>query len=258
MKLSIDTLPLWDGFRQTDCCPFCFIQNRLEELFLETYLGDSVMEPDVRVEVNRKGFCREHYRQLYAQPVSKLGLALMTHTHLKETLGGVERQMEAIDRRCEESTLLKRATGAKDLNDALTAAARSVKEHGESCVVCERIELHMARYYETAYDLWARDREFAALFEGCRGFCLPHWSGLLASCGGPLPGKDKLVFLKRVNELERRALGALEEDLAWFIQKFDYRNTEKPWGNAKDALPRAVNALMGQLVQDETVKGTLK
>ena len=254
MKLSIDTLPLWDGFRQTDDCPFCYIEGRLEALFLETYLGDSVMEPDIRVEVNRKGFCREHYRLLYAQPVSKLGLALMTHTHLKETLAGVTKQMEAIDRRCDESTFLKRATGAKDLTDALTAAAHMVKEHEESCVVCERMALHMARYYETAYDLWGRDRDFAALFNDCQGFCLPHWSGLLASCGGPLLGKEKLAFVKCVNDIERRTLGALEEDLAWFIQKFDYRNTEKPWGNAKDALPRAVNALMGQLVQDETVK----
>ena len=38
----------------------------------------------------------------------------------------------------------------------------------------------------------------------------------------------------------------LEDDLDWFIQKFDHRNMNEPWKNSKDALPRAMHALGGQ------------
>ena len=251
MKISIDTLPLWDAFRQTEQCPFCYIEGQLETLFLDTYLGDAVMEPDVRVEVNQKGFCRDHFKLLFAQPVSKLGLALMTHTHLQQTMAETQKHMEAIDRRAGESTLLKRATGARDLNDAISAAAKAVEEHGKTCVICERMDQHMERYVETAIDLNEHDREFAALFEACHGFCLPHWGAQLKACSGLMVGKGKLEYLRKLNGIQAKALNELEQDLAWFTQKFDYRNADKPWGNSKDALPRAINTLMGQLVEKE-------
>jgi hypothetical protein len=35
----------------------------------------------------------------------------------------------------------------------------------------------------------------------------------------------------------------MEDDLEWFVLKFDYRNIDAPWKNAKDALPRAIALL---------------
>jgi hypothetical protein len=180
MRITIDTIPLWDAFRQTELCPLCFIQNRLETLYLEQYLGDSVMEPDVRVEVNKKGFCREHSKLLYEQKAGKLGLALMTHTNLLETMEQIHKQMEAMDRCCEEvSTPLKRFSGAKDINHLLEETAQQIDERQHSCVICERIDTNMSRYYETTRAMWSHDSDFRTLFEQCNGFCIPHWAALL-------------------------------------------------------------------------------
>ena len=32
----------------------------------------------------------------------------------------------------------------------------------------------------------------------------------------------------------------VNEDISWFIDKFDYRNQDAPWKNSKDALPRGI------------------
>ncbi|MBQ5705906.1 MAG: hypothetical protein IIV73_04775, partial [Bacteroidaceae bacterium] len=43
------------------------------------------MEPSQRIEVNQKGFCADHFKQMY-DAGNRLGLALMTHTYMKETI----------------------------------------------------------------------------------------------------------------------------------------------------------------------------
>lgn len=253
MKISIDTLPLWDAFRQTDICPFCSLTNRLEELFIETYLGDSVMEPDVRIEVNARGFCRNHYKMLFQQKASKLGLALMTHTHLQEKMKAIEAAMANLDKYCDEgSSLIKRAAGSKELSDVLGATADAAETHVASCVVCERVNTHMGRYHETALYMWEHDGEFKKLFEQNPGLCIPHWGRQLKACKGMLITKKHIEFIRKLNEIEKKSLSELERDIEWFTRKFDYRNTNEPWGNSKTALPRAMNMIEGYIVKPES------
>jgi hypothetical protein len=253
MKLSIDTLPLWDAFKQTEICPFCHLENKLQELFIDTYLGDSVMEPDVRIEVNTVGFCPDHFKLLFQQKVSKLGLALMTHTHLMETIKVIDKEMDALDKCCQESnTLLKRATGSRDIGTALDDAAAQAGKRTDTCVVCNRMALHMERYFETALYMWEHDTDFRRLFEQSGGFCIPHWGGQLKACKGAIISKKQLEFIQKLNEMEKKSLAELAKDLEWFTQKFDYRNTDKPWGNSKDALPRAINRIEGYIVKSDS------
>lgn len=253
MRITIDTLPLWDAFKQTDICPFCHLDQRMEELFIDTYLGESVMEPDTRVEVNAKGFCQDHYKLLFQQKTSKLGLSLMTHTHLQEIIKAVEKQIAALDACAEQgSTLFKRAAGQRDFNTALNHAALFSEKGRDTCVVCERTAIHMERYYETALHMWEHDSDFRKLFEACRGFCIPHWGSQLKACKGALITKKQIEFINKLNEIEKKSLSELEKDLEWFTRKFDYRNTDKPWGNSKDALPRAINTIEGYIVKSDS------
>lgn len=253
MRITIDTLPLWDAFKQTNICPFCHLENRMEELFIDTYLGESVMEPDVRVEVNAKGFCPDHYRLLFLQKASKLGLALMTHTHLQELTRSIDRLTESMNALGKEGgTLLRRATGSKDLSSALEGAALFADGIQDSCVVCQRVEIHMERYVETALHMWEHDSDFRRLYDQCQGFCIPHWGRQLKACKGAFITKKQLEFIQKINEIEKKALSDLEKDLEWFTRKFDYRNTDKPWGNSKDALPRAINTIEGYIVKSDS------
>lgn len=252
MRETIDTMPLWDAFRQTELCPFCFLENHLQNLYLDMYLGDSVMEPDVRIQTNRNFFCREHTKLLYEQKVSKLGLALMTHTHLLEVQQQMLAQMDAIEKTIGDSApVLKRIGAAKDINAQLAQAEKTVEQREHDCVICSRMDTHMKRYYETARHMWTHDSSFRQLFDECKGFCLPHWSAQLADAQGVLLAGTERDFILKLDEIEKRSLAKMASDLEWFTKKFDYRNTAAPWGDSKDALPRALNLLKGYMVSSD-------
>ena len=76
MKDEIYTIPVNDGFKEPCECPFCAMQQKLENDMLDFVLSPSYMEEDVRGETNEKGFCRTHMEQLYRRD-NALGVALI-------------------------------------------------------------------------------------------------------------------------------------------------------------------------------------
>lgn len=104
MKYHIDTIPVWDAYHQESECPLCILEHNLEKNYVESFLGASVMESDTRIQVNRSGFCSHHFKLLY-DAQNRLGLALMTHTHLKELIGKFERQSKAVLDAAEQKVL---------------------------------------------------------------------------------------------------------------------------------------------------------
>ena len=40
-------------------------------------------------------------------------------------------------------------------------------------------------------------------------------------------------------------MGRLSEDVAWMVEKFDYRNKDADWKNSKDAIQRGMQKLKG-------------
>ena len=89
MKQHIDTAPVWESYRQDCECPLCLLQAKVEASNVDYFLGESVMEPSQRIEVNKKGFCPGHFKMMY-DAGNRLGLALMTHTYMKETVKGLK------------------------------------------------------------------------------------------------------------------------------------------------------------------------
>ena len=64
---KIYTIPVNEAFDRsaTDkaCgCPFCALYNMLEQNELDAVLGASMMEPDVRIETNKKRVLQDPFR----------------------------------------------------------------------------------------------------------------------------------------------------------------------------------------------------
>ena len=83
MRESILTIPITDVFEPKCGCPICRIRDTLEQHTIEYIMGAAMMEPDVRIETNKAGFCKEHFEQMRACK-NRLSLALMLQTHLQE------------------------------------------------------------------------------------------------------------------------------------------------------------------------------
>lgn len=228
MRYHIDTIPVWDAYKEGGECPLCDIRAKNEQVYVENFLGASVMEPDVRIEVNAKGFCGPHFAQMITQK-NRLGLALMTHTHFQQTLAGMEKP--AVQKR---GLLKKKSETPK-------------QDEGETCILCERLDNTMERYLYTVLHLWKTDKAFREIFENSKGVCLPHFRQLTQMAGQHLGGQAE-EFVTTLDRIQRENMARIEKELEWFTLKFDYRNADAPWGNSRDALERAINKLRGKYV----------
>ena len=207
-------------------CPFCSLYNKLEDDELELILGASMMEPDVRIQTNKEGFCRTHYDMMFTRK-NRLGMALTLESHLAELKGGIR------------DGKLFSSPGQKPM--------KRIGKLEESCYVCRRIEFNFGHMMETAVLLWDREEAFREKFSAQPYFCLPHYRRMLETAAERL---DK----KRFAELEKSAAGIvngyieeLEGDVSWFCKKFDYRYDAEPWYNSKDAVERSIKFLRSDL-----------
>lgn len=253
MRYHIDTIPVWDALKIQGECPLCALRRSIEIADVDRFLGGSVMEPDTRVRVNDKGFCQRHHVLLYAQQ-NRLGHALMTHTHLKET----ESKMQPIlDKAVKDARagagapVVKRAMGKGGGKEALRDAADKLEKMASSCILCESIEENMQRYAYTFIHLYANDAGFKKAFKESHGLCLKDAALLLRMAADKLGAKDQAEFAEDLKSLMNANMKRVENDLEWFTLKFDYRNADKPWNNSRDALERAVTKLRGWCVGAE-------
>jgi hypothetical protein len=231
MRQHIDTIPVWDAYKSGAECPLCELERKNEAAYVENFLGGSVMEPDTRVEVNQKGFCADHFRLLMGAG-NKLGVALLAHTHLKET-------MEAVPGRG------KRAP-AGPLARLFPGGNRGAARNGAPrCVLCERLNVTMERYVLTLFHLWKSDPEFKRAFDASKGFCLPHYARVTGDAERHLSPALAAQFTADAARIQEENLTRLESELHWFTLKFDYRNADKPWGDSQDAVERTLLKLRG-------------
>lgn len=246
MKYQLDTIPVWDAYK-TECeCPLCLLRKENEEMYVDSFLGASVMEPSTRVEVNEKGFCATHYQHLFAQR-NRLGLALMTHTYMQEAIKQVDGIMNG--NKGSAKGFMQRFMSSKDESVSQTAA--QLKRHTGKCILCERLDYTIRRYAYTLLHLWAHDSDFKPVFLSSKGLCLEHLALVCDMAESSLSGKELASFMSDMATLESENLKRIEKELEWFTLKFDYRNQDKPWGNSRDALERAINKLQGLCVGDE-------
>lgn len=223
MPETIYTIPVNEAFDAACGCPICALHTKLEENELDLILGASMMEPDIRQQTNRRGFCRRHYDSMLVRK-NRLGLALMLESHLDELHDDM--QGSALTR------LLRRDVSAKRVN-----------ELEGSCYVCTRINDALGKMMDNAVYLWEIDPDFRAKLKKQPQFCLPHYAELLERGKRTLSKQLYLTFAADLRAVVETYFDSLREDVKHFIRKFDYRYEDEPWGNARDSVERAVRFL---------------
>lgn len=252
MRYHIDTIPVWDAAKIDGECLLCALQRRVELQQIEYSLGASVMEPDVRIQVNKKGFCQHHQRMLFKGD-NRLGHALMLESHLTETRGKLNKAFNDIRKAASgNSSFLDRLSGkAPSPAKVMEAAVQELDALCSTCIVCNAIEDNMNRYLHTFFHLYQNDSEFRKHFAQSKGVCLPHAVQLLKLAPQELPSRELSAFADLICNLETEAFDRIQGDVSWFIKKFDYRFQAEPWKDSRDAVERSVNKLRGWCVGKE-------
>lgn len=251
MKQHIDTAPIWDSYRQDCECPLCLLQARVEAANVGYFLGESVMEPSQRLEVNQKGFCADHFKLMY-DAGNRLGLALMVHTYMKQTLKSLrDNACRAREAAAAEAgkPIFRRLGGSKGAG--LAEAADELRRVENTCLLCERVASNMERYMYTVLYMYKHEAEFPKLFAESKGMCLRHYAQALEMAPKHLSGDRLKDFVETLTEIEMKSFDRLEGEIEWFTNKFDYRNQDKPWGNSRDSVKRSINKLSHQVFLED-------
>jgi hypothetical protein len=243
MKEKLYSIPVNDAFK-ADCeCPVCQMRKTLEDDAVSYTMGPSYMEDDTRMQTDRLGFCQKHMSMIYASG-NKLGISLILKTHFDYILKNSDELSEKVQ-------VKKGFLANKKSCDAADSPFVSfLNELNHSCFVCSRINNFFDRYMDTVFYLWKNDTSFKETFSSCKGFCSEHCQLLLQRAPLHLSGATLDEFLELVKELYTNNMQRVRDDLAWFIDKFDYRNNDAPWKNSKDSIPRAMTKECGIIIED--------
>ena len=221
MNSSVLTIPIEDVFKDTPGCPLCKMHSMLEERFIDFILGAAMMEPDIRIETNKKGFCGEHFEKMFKYK-KKLPLALIMESHLTE--------------------IKEKVFGANTLIDK-NAKVKKAKEVTKTCFVCENISAAESNLYKGIFNLYLSDKTFKESYNSQEFICLNHFVTLAESAQKSMSKKEFPAFLKDTTALCEHYLDSLQSDVHHFTKMFDYQNVGADWGNSKDSISRAIQFL---------------
>ncbi len=212
MKESIYTIPIQEAFAAPDGCPVCALRAKLERETLEYVMGAAMMEPDVRIETNKRGFCAAHLEKLLGMK-NRLSLALMLESLFGEL--------------------------SKAPCDALPTLAGD-------CYVCRRTEDFHRHFLENILALWKDQPEFRDTFRGRRDLCFPHAAALVKTGQAQLSRKLSAQFSDDVWGMISPKIKEIQTNLSVFCKSFDYRFAGQDLGQAKTAVEDAAGLLMGR------------
>jgi hypothetical protein len=232
MKYELQTIPVWKAYEADTECPLCHLQSESEERNTTFFLGNSIMAPEMRVQLNEHGFCHRHFHMLSAG-TGKLGYSLALNTHLESVGQRLEKLGSAL--------ISGRGGGAK----ATAAYAEYLERLAVDCLMCDRINYNMRNYTYTIAKLYQTEPEFRSALTESKGFCLRHLPAVLRMGVEIVPAKMLTDWHGDIVQVQAKNVAGVREALEEFSWQFDYQTEKKTPERSKDAIPRAVQRLSG-------------
>jgi len=239
-------------------CALCWMHEKSEIRYLETFFSECVMDSWYRSKViHSRGFCRYHFHRLLSFALrdcsgGKFGLALVLENLVEARSGDMERSHTYI------SDLPR--TKAKDvmrfLVDGISQAKRKrldecfrrirslIGGRERLCPACESLKNLDEIHVDTLARMLVAHASFQETFENSKGLCLFHLLELMEALRlryeSEFPSLSKTLL-----ELELKNFDRIRSELKEFIRKQDYRFHNEPWKSEKDVVERAVPKLIG-------------
>ena len=232
MKYELQTIPVWKAFEANPDCTLCLLEQQSEERNVTFFLGNSIMTPEIRVQLNEHGFCRRHFHLLLSGE-GKLGYSLALGTHLET----IARRLDQMERAI--------ANAGRRAGRTVGTTVDELRRQEIDCLMCDRMRYNMLNFTYTVAKLYLDEPDFAVALRESKGFCLHHFPDMLAMGGEVIPSRQLADWHRLLFEVERRNIERIREDLEAFTWQFDYQVEKKTPEHARDAVPRAVLRLAG-------------
>ena len=210
---SIYTIPLTDVFETIGGCPLCRLKKMLDDRAVDYISGSAMMEPEIRIETNKKGFCAGHFSKLYQNP-NRLSLALTLETHLDE-----------VSRKVLKGNISKNAAAA-----------------AKSCYICEKTESAFDKMAVNVIVEYEKNPEFKKMFLKQEFFCLEHLARLLELSQAKHRKQTCRDFFERISKIENDYIEELKKNVKEFTRLFDY-NADKSKAEIPEIKEAVANAI---------------
>ena len=225
MRDDICTIPVSEVFEVNDGCPICRMRDTVEKRIIEYILGDAMMEPDVRIETNRVGFCENHYNAMLSTR-GRLQLALMLQSHIDEINNNVFK---------------------KSLFTSAGKRGDKAAKISETCFICDKIEYGISRMIDTIYRCYENERDFRELFNSQSMFCLPHYERLINGIDKRNMKRYGGEFANNLTRITGEYSQKLYSSISEYCALYDYRaKKEEASPECKDSVERTVAFLNGR------------
>jgi hypothetical protein len=77
---------------------------------------------------------------------------------------------------------------------------------------------------KTFFKMYKSDEEFRKQIADSKGFCIDHFKVLCEGADEMLSDKERADFYQTMLPLMRENINRVYEDVAWFVEKYDYKN----------------------------------
>ncbi len=230
MRDDICTIPVSEVFEVNDGCPICRMRDTIENRIIDYIMGDAMMEPDVRIETNKVGFCEDHFNKMLSHR-GRLQLALMLQSHIDEINNNVFKKGIFV-------SSSKRGEAAAKISD--------------TCFICEKIEYGISRMIETIFRCYENERDFRELFNSQSMFCLPHYERLIRGYSKKNMKSHGGEFAKNLTRITSEYSKKLHINLSEYCTIYDYRHNKDTSENIniKDSVERTIAFLNGNYYEN--------
>ena len=124
----------------------------------------------------------------------------------------------------------------------------------KSCYICNHFANEYDRYLDTFLTMYDKDSDFRNRILSSKGFCLTHFGDLCEYAELHLKDSEKKEFFAAMFKLMEENMDRISDDVAWMVEKFDYRNKDADWKSSKDAIQRGMQKLKGGYPADPVYK----
>lgn len=243
MKEQLHTIPISDAIANAGECPFCYMERKTEEHMMDFVLGHgaSYMESDIRDMTDHEGFCRAHFKKMFDYGNS-LGNAWILKTLYMRHLEEMDKEFKNF--RPDYVSKSSRLFG-KSKPSGNNSIIEWINKRESTCFICTSVQNTFQAYMKTFFKMYRSDEEFRKQIASSKGFCIDHFKVLCEGADSMLSDKERADFYDVMLPLMRENINRVYEDVAWFVEKYDYKNRDADWKNSKDAIQRGMQKLRG-------------
>jgi Family of unknown function (DUF6062) len=218
-------------------CPICRLARCSVDHYLDGLFNEMVNNVDMRQQVHRMGFCKDHTDLLLDPRLREpLGLTIIYH----DMLGKIISDLVLASLPKPDTGMLTPLSDRLPKNLALQVeSSRQALSVHERCPACRQQDQHTHLIIQSLLEN-LHDETLLVALDGSSGLCLPHLRQALTNI-------QSANQFNRLITTSQSKLRALRDELAELIHKGDDRFSKIGFGEEGNAYRRAMELIVGKL-----------